>query len=213
MMAHGPECPCEAGADHEGESWAHDRGSDEERTAGDEDRGGRGKRGWGHRGRGPGAGADGQDVMRELGALGVRFYPPPMLLRRAAKVGLTPDQVAKIRQETLSMQSHAVDLFAKARHAEVDIVRLLSADKIDEHAVFAQIDEAARAKAEMHKLRLEMVLRVRALLTPEQLQKLKEHKPRHDGPKAGAGAVGEADSDGDGDEDEADSDDDSDGSP
>jgi Spy/CpxP family protein refolding chaperone len=215
-MPHGSDCPCEAGAHHDREPWEHGQDADGERTARRTHRGGRNMPGWGHRGPGRGAGpGEGQDVMRELASLGVRFYSPPVLLRHAQKVGLTPDQVTKIRQEVLTTQTHTVDLFAKARHAEIDLVRLLSAEKIDEHAVLAQIDEAARAKAEVHKLHLEAMLRVRALLTPEQLQKLKEHKSKHESPKPAAGAaeqksgaLGEADDDadddGDGDEDDAD---------
>ena len=137
---------------------------------------------------GPGRG---QEVMRELAALGVHFYPPQMLLRRAQRIGLTPDQVTKIRQEMLSTQTHAVDLLAKLEHAKIDATRLLSAEKIDEHAVEVQIDEGAKVAAEMHKLRLGTMLRVRALLTPEQRQKFEDHKPKHESTKPGAGASGQ----------------------
>ncbi len=87
----------------------------------------------------------------------------------------------------------------RAEHAP-EALEELSAEKIDERAVDAQIDEATKAAAEMHKLRVGMVLRVRALLTPEQRQKLEEHEPKHECTKPGAtgagqtsGAVGEAD--------------------
>jgi Spy/CpxP family protein refolding chaperone len=153
----------------------------------------------------------GQEVMRELVALGVHFFPPPMLIRRAQKIGLTPDQVTKIRQEMLGAQAHAVDLLAKLEHAKIDVARLLSTEKIDERAVDAQIDEAAKVEAEMHKVRLGTMLRVRALLTPEQRQKLEERKPKHESPRPGvgaagqtSGAIGEADDDDDDDDDDGD---------
>jgi uncharacterized membrane protein len=135
---------------------------------------------------GPGGG---HEIMGALGALGVHFYPPSLLLRRAQKIGLTPDQVTKIRQEMLGTQARAVDLRAKIEHAKIEATRLLATDKVDEHAVDAQIDEAAKAAAELHKLRLGTVLRVHALLTPEQRQKLEERKHKHEGPKAGADAA------------------------
>jgi Spy/CpxP family protein refolding chaperone len=211
MMGHHTECPGGPGAHHEGgEAWEHHQGPDAERMAHHGHRGGRDMTGWGERGPGP-AGGDmgpgrGQDVMRELASLGVHFYPPEMLLRRAQKIGLTPDQVTKIRQEMLGMQAHAVDLLAKLGRAKIDATRLLAAEKIDEHAVDAQIDEAAKVEAEMHKLRVGEMLRVRAILTPEQRQKLEERTPTHEGPKPAPGAAGQTS----GAVDEADDDDDDD---
>jgi len=218
MTAPPPPPPPYAGepeAHHEGgEAWEHHQDADDERMARREHRGGRDEHGWGHEGpmgrMGPGGANMGpggqQDVMRELAALGVHFHPPQMIIRRAQKIGLTPDQVTKIRQEMLGTQAHAVDLLAKIEHAKIDVIRLLSAEKVDEHAVDAQIDEAAKVGAEMHKLRLGTMLRVRALLTPEQLKKLEERKPKHESSKSGAGAAGQTS----GAIDEADDDDDED---
>ena len=94
-------------------------------------------------------------------------------------------------------------------HAKIEATRLLTADKVDEHAVDAQIEEAARTQAEMQKLRLGTALRVRALLTPEQRQKLEQRKDKHEGPKPAAGspgqppaATGAADEDDDDDDDD-----------
>jgi Spy/CpxP family protein refolding chaperone len=168
--------------------------------------------GWGQRGSGPHWGGawhgGGRAAMRELAALGVRLYPARMLLRKAQEIGLTPDQVTKIRQEMLAAQGRAVDLMAKVGHARIEIARLLSADKADERAVDAQIDEAAKAGAEMHKLHLGALLRIRALLTPEQRQKLDERKPRHEGPKAGTTPGHVPEPIGDRDDDEEDEEDD-----
>ncbi len=206
MMAHHPEGPGGPGAYHEGGgALQHHRDADDKRMARREQgkHMGRMEPGGGHMG--PGGG---QEAMRELAELGVHFYPPPMLIRRAQEIGLTPDQVTKIRQEMLSTQAHAVDLHAKLEHAKIEVTRLLSAEKVDERAVNAQIDEAAKVQAEMHKLHVGAMLRVRALLTPEQRQKLEVRKPKQ-GPRPGAGgvgptsgAIGEADDDDDDDDDD-----------
>jgi Spy/CpxP family protein refolding chaperone len=149
--------------------------------------------------------------MGELASLGVHFYPPPMLLRRAQQIGLTPDQVTKIRQEMLGARTHAIDLRAKLEHAKIEVTRLLAAEKVDEHAVDGQIDEAAKAGAELHKLHLGTMLRVRALLTAEQRQKVEERKRKHEGAKPTADASGPTSAAiGDADDEESDSDDDDD---
>jgi Spy/CpxP family protein refolding chaperone len=133
-------------------------------------------------------------MMKELAALGVHFYAPPMLIHRAKDLNLTPDQVTKLRAEMLTMQGRAIDLHAKIEHTKVESARLLAADKPDEKLIGAQIDEAAKAQAELHKLHVGAMVRVRALLTPEQRQKLDEKKP-HERPGAGhgPGPVGQAD--------------------
>jgi periplasmic protein CpxP/Spy len=156
-------------------------------------------------------GGRGQEIMRELGMLGVHFYPPPMVLRRTKDIGLTPDQVSKLRDEMLAMRKKSIDLHAKLQHTRVEMVRLLAADKVDERAVAAQLDEGAKAEAEMHKLHVASMVRVRALLTPEQRQKLDEPKPARkpgSGGGGGGGRVGMADDADDADDDGDDDDDD-----
>jgi Spy/CpxP family protein refolding chaperone len=154
-----------------------------------------------------GRGARGGDraVMRELAGLGVRFYPPPMLLRRSADIGLTPDQIAKIRREVLGAQARSVELRAKVQKARVEAMRLLTADKVDERAVGSQIDEAAKARAELRKLQLGVMVHVRALLTPEQIKKIEELKPPmlRGGPGAGPGKQAVDDEDDAPDDDDA----------
>lgn len=164
---------------------------------------------------GPGERGGNAEMARELAMLGVHFYPAPTLIRRAKEIGLTPEQVTKVRAEMLATQSKAIDLHAKVEHSRVEAAKLLSADKVDEKAVDAQIDEATKAEAEMHKLHVGAMLRIRALLTPEQRQKLDEKKPRmHRGgkPGAGPGPMGQAGQPGqpgpDDDEDDEEEDDD-----
>ena len=88
----------------------------------------------------PGGEPDGpggeHDVMGELAALGVHFYPPTTIIRRAQKIGLTPDQMTKIRQDLLGTQARAIDLFAKVEHAHlecphVDVPAHFNEDRID----------------------------------------------------------------------------------
>jgi Spy/CpxP family protein refolding chaperone len=121
----------------------------------------------------------GEEMIHELAALGVHLYPPPMLINRAKELGLTPDQVNKIRQEMLTTHSKAIDLHAKVEHSKLEVEKLMTAEKVDEKAVGAQIDEAAKAEAEMHKLHVGTLLHVRAILTADQLKKLEEMKPEH----------------------------------
>jgi Spy/CpxP family protein refolding chaperone len=148
-----------------------------------------GRMGMMHQGQGPmGPGRD--PAMMQLAALGVHFYPPPMLIHRSQEIGLTPDQVTKIRQEMLGTQAKAVDARAKVEKARIEVARLLTADKVDEKAINAQLDDVAKAQAELQKLHIGTMLRVRGLLTAEQRQKLDERKPKARQGKPGPGAPG-----------------------
>ena len=147
-----------------------------------------------------------RDAMREIRGLGVRFYPPPILLRRSAEIGLTPEQIGKIRREVLTAHGHAVEIEAKVQKAKIEVMRLLTADKIDEHAIDAQIDEAEKAGAELRKLRLGVMLHVRDALTPEQMKKLDERAPPQTGGSANVAPVSHMAADDDDDEDDDDDD-------
>lgn len=147
----------------------------------------------------PSMGGGHGEMMHELAMLGVHLYPPPMVVARAKELGLTPEQVTKIRDEVVSTHKRAIDLHGKIEHAKLEAARLLATDKVDERAMGAQIDEAAKAEAELHKLHVGLMVHVRALLTAEQRQKLDEK--RMQGPPGGAhpgmGPVGQADDDDD----------------
>lgn len=124
-------------------------------------------------------GREGAPVMRELARLGVHVYPPRMLLRRSAELGLSPEQVTKIRAEVLGAETRSADLRAKADKARIALVRLLAADKVDEHAVDAQIEQVASARADQRKVQVGVLLHVRSFLTPEQRKKLDAPRAPH----------------------------------
>ncbi len=132
--------------------------------------GGHGRNRWAMPGKGPGPGEHGRGMHGLMGNL----YPPGLVLRLAPRAGLRDDQTAKIRQDLFDTNLRVVDLESKAHKSRIEIERLLSAAQPDEKALFAQVDEAAKAGAEIKKQRLDLMLRVRQILTPEQRKQLDE---------------------------------------
>lgn len=94
------------------------------------------------------------------------------LERDVERLGLDAETRAEIRKMARDARSRAVE-----RRGELDEVRdelraLLDAPEPDEAAVLAQADRIGALETEMHKDRLRTLLRIRALLTPEQRAEL-----------------------------------------
>ena len=132
--------------------------------------GGHGRNHWTMFGKRPGPG----DRAGAMHGLMGHLYPPGLVLRLAPQAGLRDDQTAKIRQDLFDTNLRVVDLESKATKSRLEIERLLSAAQPDQNALFAQVEEPAKAGVEIKKQRLGLMLRVREILTPEQRKQLDE---------------------------------------
>jgi Spy/CpxP family protein refolding chaperone len=111
-----------------------------------------------------------------------RHGPPPLdriLERHAERLGLDEATQAKIRE--IAAAAHdgesALDEQLRAQH---DALRaLLDQENPDEAAVMAQAERIGALETERRKRRLQTMLQIRALLTPEQRRELVEiHEER-----------------------------------
>jgi len=120
--------------------------------------------------RGPRGGMEGaQDPI-------VRLVTNP---KAAAKIGLSDDQIKQIKEIEKSNRGDMDQLRKAHRDAMEKQAELLKAKTIDEAAVMAEIDKAFDARKEMAKRQTKRVIAIKALLTPEQVDKaLEELKNR-----------------------------------
>jgi len=114
----------------------------------------------------------------------VRMVTNPKI---AEKIGLTDEQRKQIKQID---KAYRVDDQRKALRAAMEKQsELLKAEKVDEAAVMAEIDKAFEARKEIAKRQTKRVISIKAILTPEQIQKALEafrNRPkRGNGPRAG----------------------------
>jgi Spy/CpxP family protein refolding chaperone len=113
----------------------------------------------------------------------------------AKQLGLTDDQVAKIKKIFLDHRLQLIDLHADLEKQEVLLRPLIDADHPDENAVLAQIDKVAEARANLEKSNARMLFAIRDTLTPEQWQKLRDirserHRPQPTGRRMYRGQQG-----------------------
>jgi Spy/CpxP family protein refolding chaperone len=114
----------------------------------------------------------GRDRIQEL------LVPPDLIMRQQSKLNLTDDQEAAILKEIREAQSRFTELqwvLQREMDSLVDLVRVPNAD---EPKVIAQLDRALDAEREIKKARLVMGLRIRNVLTPEQLTTLERLRNR-----------------------------------
>lgn len=97
----------------------------------------------------------------------------------AEKIGLKAEQIASIKGIAKEQRQASKDLRARMRAAMQKQAELLRAEKVDEAAVMAAIDELFEVRKEMAKVQTRQVIRVKALLTPEQITAAMEELNRN----------------------------------
>lgn len=119
-----------------------------------------------------------------------RHGPPILALRYAEQLGLDADTQSRLQEIVSQSRDRKEELRARLHDARRETGRLLQASTLDEAAVMAQADEVNAIKAEIEKNRLQAILDIRKLLTPEQRQALVElalehapHEGRERGPR------------------------------
>jgi periplasmic protein CpxP/Spy len=85
---------------------------------------------------------------------------------------LTPDQRKKIRTLRLEHQKEAIPLMGKIRMAGVETEELMMADPVDLEKVKAKTKEKYETMADLEISHLALEQEIKAVLTPEQRQKL-----------------------------------------
>ena len=92
----------------------------------------------------------------------------------AAEMGLTADQIAKMKMAWEDLRQQAKELRAGQETSGMDQAKLLSSEAVDEDAVMAAVERAGKAHTELAKLKVKQLLVLRNTLTPEQRAKVKE---------------------------------------
>lgn len=170
------------------------------------------------RGGGLGGGRFGQDRegrgpgnRQGMGGQGGQRKPPMEMMigkliqnpEAAEKLGLTEEQISKIKNGTEEIRTGMQELTEKMRSAAEEQVKLLQGDTIDEAALMAAVEKTGAIRTEIAKLKIRGLILVKTTLTPEQVQKIKQfihHRRQQMNERRGRGPRdGEGGGDGEGD--------------
>jgi Spy/CpxP family protein refolding chaperone len=114
--------------------------------------------------------------MRERGSLERRRMMMERMHGMARQLDLSREQRDKIEAIRDRQQRQMIRQRADLATARLDLKRLLREERIDRVAVNRQIDALARLRADMAKARIGTMLEIRDVLTPDQRQKMREHR-------------------------------------
>jgi Spy/CpxP family protein refolding chaperone len=90
------------------------------------------------------------------------------------KVGVTPEQVAKIRGQETAFRRTLIQQRADLQVKRLDLQALLAAEKPDRAAIDRQLQAISTSRLAMDKSRIDFRLNMKDALTPEQREKLKQ---------------------------------------
>ncbi len=111
--------------------------------------------------------------MMRGGMMGRPGTPPMAMFFKAAN--LTPDQQTKVRKIFEDNRATFKDLAQQMRTAREGMVdKLLAAGQVTDADLTKQSQEVAQIQQKMTQQHLKVALAVRAVMTPEQLQKLQK---------------------------------------
>jgi Spy/CpxP family protein refolding chaperone len=114
-----------------------------------------------------------------------QLFVPTDVMRHQTEIGLTDAQREAITGEMNQTHERTVALRWQLESKGAALEKLLATDKIDERAAMAQAEELMRLEEQMKRHHLELLIRVKNLLTPEQQATLRKLAPARAGREPG----------------------------
>jgi Spy/CpxP family protein refolding chaperone len=118
--------------------------------------------------------AFGQETPKPAGTPAAEAGPNQQRSALFRQLGLTPDQITKIRRLNVERRPRMDAAQSRLREANAALDAAIYADALDQPDVELKIKDAQSAQAEVQRLRFLNELEVRKILTPEQLLRFRE---------------------------------------
>ncbi len=106
--------------------------------------------------------------------IGRFLFPPELVMENARQLSLTEKQRAALKAEVQKTQAVFLDAQWDLQEETSRMTELLQQRPVDEAAVLQQADKIMALERQIKRAHLGLLVRIRNLLTPEQLAKLEE---------------------------------------
>ncbi|MEO1481018.1 MAG: periplasmic heavy metal sensor [Myxococcota bacterium] len=105
------------------------------------------------------------------------------MVDKLVAIGVDPAVIAELKDEILDSQERNIDLHAQVQKERLSLRRLMDEDAPKERDVLAQVESVGAAEIALRKNQISLMLKVRAVLTPEQRIQIeaKSKRSRRDG--------------------------------
>ena len=97
----------------------------------------------------------------------------------AQELGLTDDQVAKVKKALYEFKQKQIELKAQLELAGLEQARLMTEKDLDEKALMAAVEKTGAVHTEMAKQRVKGMIALRQILGPEQMEKIQARIREH----------------------------------
>ena len=113
-------------------------------------------------------GAGGGDPLEQ------HLVPAEIIMRNQSELGITSSQRDQIKEQVSALQTRFTELQWDLQAHVEGLSETLANPDAQEEAVLAQLDQVLASEAQIKRTQLSMLLRIRGILTPEQLKKALE---------------------------------------
>jgi Spy/CpxP family protein refolding chaperone len=117
------------------------------------------------------------------------MFPPEMVMQNQRELGLTEQQKTYLRTEIGKTSARFNDLQWQLQDAMEVLHETMKASQVNEQQALAQLDRVLETEREIKRLHMELAIKIKNNLTPEQQQKLQSMKRVREpgGPGTGPG--------------------------
>ena len=120
--------------------------------------------------------------------MGDAMFPPDMIMQHQRELGLTDEQKAFMRSEINKTTTRFNDLQWQLQDAMEALHETMKANVVDEQQALAQLNRVLDSEREIKTLHMQLAIRLKNRLTPEQQEKLRAmHHDMGRGPEGGPG--------------------------
>ena len=98
-----------------------------------------------------------------------KLFPPNVILEHQSELGLSKEQFTEIRKTVVELQGSIAEHEWDVREAYQNIMAELDKSPIDQDTVLEHVGAALRAENEVKKLQVAMLVKLKNLLTSEQI--------------------------------------------
>ena len=109
--------------------------------------------------------------------LGDAIFPPEMVMQHQRELGLTDDQKTFMRGEINRTTARFNELQWQLQDAMETLHETMKANSVNEQLALTQLDKVLDNEREMKRAHMELAIRIKNKLTPEQQMKLQSMRP------------------------------------
>ena len=102
------------------------------------------------------------------------LIPPDLIMAHSTEINLVEKQRTAIKSEVQRAQSKFIDMQWDMKEETEKMVKLLQQTPADEARILEQADRVMALEREIKKTQLSLLIRIRNVLTNEQMSKLEE---------------------------------------